>query len=524
MTQPDVSIEDQPVKASFNPDLYAWRDHLKVALDDLRVKVIEIDLDWKYYDGIHPRFWLTDTLAETFDNELAENMSENWVPKVVEAPVKRLAVMGWQAPDKNVDKNVDTMGADGEPTQTKIGQSDNSLLTTAAENVFTDNDLELEQKEIYRQVRAVGESYAFLWKDDEKEFGIDITINDARNVWWPKDAKRNDPDRVVKLWMSEEEGIWRATCYYRYAVVRLVGPKINQAKSVPELRWFAVDEKDPGGAHGFEKVPVIRFAMQRRRVGVIATVRHNQDKINKLVANKMVTAEFNAWGKTILMTEQEIEDGDLRPRPDRFLKLHPGSSEDGSVPTSIWESSPADLANYDTSIATEIDKLFTMADLPGHMQVKSTREVPSGAAYEADEGPFVEMLNDMQRMLGASWTDLMEMCDVADVKPQWENPAVRSDSDEATTVKTFVEAEVPVRLALKKYAGWTEEELTELDNQPLSAKEQSNLAMAQMISGVGPDAANAQGDPSEQDNAGSGGGSSNFGNANSGGIPPQLAK
>lgn len=470
MTQPDTPIEDQPIADTdrFDPNKYDWRRHLKVALDDLRVKVPEIDLDWKYYDGIHPRFWLTDTLHEMFDNELAENMSENWTELAVEAPVKRLAVTGWTNPD------------------------DNTVNTQAAENVFSENDLQLEQKEIYRQVRAVGESYAFLWKDEESEFGFDITINDARNVWWPKSGKRNDPDRVVKVWMSEDEGIWRATVYYRYVVVRLIGPKINQAKSVPQDRYFDIDADDPGGVHGFEKVPVIRFAMQRRRKGVIAGIRHVQDKINKLCANKMVNAEFNAWGKTILMTQQEIEDGDLKIRPDRLLKLDPGGG-DNVAPTSVWESTPDDLNNYDQSIGVEVDKLFTMAGLPGHMQVKASRAVPSGAAYEADEGPFTEMIGDMQEQFEASWIDLFEMCEI-EVKPQWKNQHIRSDSDEATTVKTFTDAKVPLRLALKKYAGWDEDELTELDEQPLSPQEQQAAAMAQMISGVSDDA--SQGDQS----------------------------
>ncbi len=494
MTQPDVPIEDQPVEGSFNPDDYDWRTHVKTALDDLRVKVPEIDLDWEYYDGRHPKFWLTDTLADMFDHELAENMSENWCEVAVEAPVKRLGVTGW------------------------VSKTKNTIQIKAAENVFKENDFELEQKELYRQVRAVGESFVFVWKDDDKEFGIDATVNDARNVWWPPNAKRNDPDRVVKIWMAEDEGIWRATVYYRYVVVRLIGPKINQAKSMPEVRWFTVDEDDPGGEHGFEKVPVVRFAMQRRRKGVIGSVRKGQDKINKLVAGKMVTAEFNAWAKTILLTQQEIEDGDLKIRPDRFLKLHPGGGED-SAPTSVWESSPSELANFDDSIGKEIDKLFTMAGLPGHMQVRSTREVPSGAAYEADEGPFTEMINDMSKMFTASWVDFLEMCDIEDVVPQWKNAHVRSDMDEATTVKTFKEAGVPITLALRKYAGWDDEEIEELEDQPLSPEEQQKAAMAQMIAGVDGDlnADPAQGNEPPTNNAGPSGRSAQP-------TPPGLGK
>src|ERR1044072_2939465 len=204
---PLAYAENEDPGTRFNPEDYAWRTHLKRALDDLRLKVAEIDLDWDYYDGIHPRFWLSDTLADMFDHELAENMSENWVPKVVEAPVKRLAVTGWTNKDNDIEDTAETLDKEtGAPIEKPAGKGSNTVHIKAAQNVFDENDMELEQKEIYRQVRAVCESFVFRWKDDEKEFGLDLSINDARNVWWPKDAKRNDPDRVIKVWMSEDEG------------------------------------------------------------------------------------------------------------------------------------------------------------------------------------------------------------------------------------------------------------------------------------------------------------------------------
>lgn len=490
----DTGKESEPLDGKrFNPNQYNWYGHLKTAIEEMRIKVPNIDVEWSYYDGNHPRIWLTDTLHDMFDDQLADNMSENWCELAVEAPVRRLNVTGWLSEMEGAESSPD----DGSKKQ-------NTVQIQAAENIFKDNDLELEQKEIYRQARAVGESFVILWKDEEKESGIDVAINDARNIWWPATGKRNDPDRVIKIWMSEDEGIWRATVYYRYVVVRLVGPKINAQKSIPDARHFVIDTDDPGGEHGFEKVPVIRFASQRRRKGIIGTVRKFQDKINKLAANKLVAAEFNAWGKTIILTTQEIDDDVLKFRPNKATILDPGGdATSGVAPTSIWESTPLELLNYDQSISTEIDKLFTAAQLPGHMQVKSTREVPSGASYDADEGPFTEMIEDMQETFGASFTDMMAMCGV-DVKPQWRNAHIRSDTDEATTVKAFVESKVPVSLALKYYAGWTEDMLNELMNAPLSAQETQQLALAEALKQPGADNEDAESGDTEPIGGGSG--------------------
>jgi SPP1 Gp6-like portal protein len=464
MTQPET----------FNLNDYAWYDHLKIALKDLETKVPELDLQWRYYDGDHPRIWMTESMRDMFDNSLAENMSENWCEPAVEAVVRRLGVDGWVAEGSSSDTEDSGLAAP-QPTE-----GNNTIHVRAAENVFSENDMELDQKELYRQVRAVGESFLFVWKDDEREFGLDWSINDARNVWWPKNTHRNDPTRVVKVWMDDDEGYWRATIYYRLAVVRLVGPKINEQQSIPQVRYFVLDPEDPGGLHGFEKVPVVRFAIQRRRKGVLSTIKHVQDKINKLVANKLVAAEFNAFGKTAILTRQMIDDDVLRFRPNMATVLDPGGGDDGA-PTSIWESTPLELLNYDQSIGTEIDKLFTLAGLPGHMQVKSTREVPSGAAYEADEGPFVEMCKDYQDAFTACWKDVLELCDI-EAEPTWKNPRIRSETEESTTVKTFKDAGMPLALALKYYAsGWDDERLRELEEAPLSPQETQSLAMSQAM-------------------------------------------
>lgn len=472
----DTGKENDPLEGrKFNPNDYNWYGHLKTAIEEMRIKVPAIDVEWAYYDGNHPRIWLTDSLAEMFDAELNENMSENWCDVATDAPVKRLSVTGW------------THEITGEKDEDTKAKSQDTVHTKAADNIFTDNDMALEQKELYRQARAVGESFAILWKDEEKESGIDISVNDARNIWWPSTGKRNDPERVIKIWMSEDEGIWRSTVYYRHVVVRLIGPKINAQKSIPDARHFIVDNDDPGGEHGFDKVPVIRFATQRRRKGIISQIRKFQDKINKLAANKMVAAEFCAWGKTVILTTQEIDDDTLKFKPNKATILDPGGdSNSGVAPTSIWESTPLELLNYDQSIGTEIDKLFTAASLPGHMQVKATREVPSGAAYEADEGPFTEMIEDLQEHFGASWVDLYAMLGI-EVKPQWRNAHIRSDADEATTVKTLVDAKMPITLALKHYAGWDEDMLLELQDAPLSAQETQQLALAQALQNPGAD-------------------------------------
>lgn len=480
----DTAPEDEPVSGSFNPNDYDWQAHLKRALEDLKLKRIEIDRDWRYYDGNHPKVWLTDSIREKLDDELITNMAENWIDVAVDAPIKRLRVEGFK------------VKLEGQPEKE---EADDPTQSNQAQNVWEDNDMELAQKDIYTAARCTGEAFVFAWKDDDKEYGIDLAINDARNVWWPKDAHRAKPTRVVKVWADEDEGIWRATCYYKYVVVRLIGPRLKDNGSpddyMPQARYFEPDPSDPGGEHEFEEVPVFRFARAKQRRSLVDQLRTIQDKINKLAAGLLVTAEFNAWRKTIIMTEQEIEDNDLKFRPNRILKLDPGGGDGGAAPTSVWESSATDLSIYSNEQDKLIDKLLTKACLPGHLKVKAEREVPSGAAYEADEGPFTEDILDMQKTYGATWVDLFQVALDIEVEAQWNNPHIKSDKDEGETVKIYKDAGVPLELALKKYAGWTTKELEELAEQPLSPAEQMQMAATQALVGGDPNVPTQPGQP-----------------------------
>lgn len=479
----DLPPEDQEPSGAFNPDEYDWPKHIKTAFDDLKVKNCEIDRAWDYYEGKHPKVWLTDAIKDKLDDQLITNMAENWTDVAVDSPVRRLMVNGF----------VDRGSADQEV-------KNNVIMSKAALNVWKDNDLRLAQKDVYTAAAVAGESFVFAWKDDTKETGLDITLKDARNVWWPEDAHRADPTRVVLVWADSEEGVWRATCYYKYVVVRLVGPKIKDSGNTdvfPQARYFVVDPIDPGGIHGFDKVPVIRFAGFTKRRSLVIRLATLQDKINKLAANLLVTAEFNAWRKMAILTEQVIDDETLKMRPNRIAVLDPGGGEGGAAATSIWEGSETDLSKYSDEQDKLIDKLFTKACLPGHMKVKSESVAPSGAAYEADEGPFTEYVSDLKDSYGESWHDMYELMLGIDIECQWRDPHVKSEFDQAQTVKMYVDAGVPMMIALKYYAGWSDEQLKELENAPLSPKEQLSMAASQALANGNGFGADPNADPNK---------------------------
>lgn len=427
----------------FNPTAYEWMDALKAALDCLPDKRTNIDHLWQMYEGTHPRVWLSKALNDMFEEMLVENLYDNWLELAVEAPLTRTRVLGWASKGESGGKDAVTM--------------------SAATNIWDDNSMDLQQVDLYRHVKVAGEGYIIAWDDPEKESGISLHVNDPREIYYPETSHGESPDYVVKVWLDGEEKRWRATIYYEVDVVRLVGPErqnIDGAEPFPGAGSFELDPDDPGGEHTFESIPVIRYSKYVKRRSSLESIIPNQHRINKLTANKIIASEYGAWKKLILLTKQDIDEDDLRVRPNRALVLDPGNTEDGNAATSIFEGSPMELANFDNSIDREIFKLFTKAYLPSHMMV-NPGSVPSGDAIEADEGPYTEMIIDSQEWLGASHEDLFNLFGI-EAEPQWRNPVVRSEESEATVVKTYVDAGVPLPQALKKYASWTPEELKEL--------------------------------------------------------------
>ncbi len=409
----------------FDPDLYPWRTDLAEAVLDLRRKTPLITLYRAYYHGDHHRWWLTDKLRQMFAG-LADDVGiENWCGLVVDQPVQRL--------------NVDALDGD-----------------QAATALFVDQDLDRDQGDLYTDVYVAGEGFLVAYQGDH---GIEIDVNDPTEISWPATRKRA-PRVATKVWPDLVERRWRATLYYAVDVVRLAGPKLGVGSYiVPEANAFLVDEDDPGGEHGFDEVPVIRFALNRAGISRLKAVRRIQDRINKLEANKMVAAEFGAFQQRWFLTTQKLDDGAVEARPDLAVVLDPGGGTD-VAPTQVGAFPATELANYDQSISAEVSKLFSVACLPRHLLVNSGTAL-SGDAIRADEGPFVQSVVDAQKSLGASWSDLFELLGF-DATPVWQDANHQDAGIELATVKTAVDAGMPLDVALKYLANWGDEQLAEL--------------------------------------------------------------
>lgn len=480
-----------------------WREILDWAADELRHKSVAIDRHRRYYKGDHPRVWLTEKLRSMFKT-MVDQMVDNWCKLVVDAPLVRTRITGWAALQKKQPATPaptppelgGPQSADPIQAADVVNNTEAAVKDTQADEfkkLWEDNDLEVDQIDLWRRVRRDGEAFTVAWKKDPVSGDPDtVTIVDSRTVAWPRadGCSRADPPYVVRLWLDDLDMQWRSTVYWDDGTVfRLVGPLDSQQgdEYVPSSNDFTFDEEDPGGDTGFDRCPVIRWAMEEEPCSVLEIVEPAQDRINKLEANKMVAAEFAAFAQRIFLTKQEMEDGDVEMRPDRAIVLDPG--EAGEHPTQVITASPTDLAIYDNAIDKEVDKLFSLAMLPRHLNAGQNVRIPSGDAAQADEGPFTEMIQQFQEVMGACATELARLFGY-EVAPIWRNPVPRPDDQKGTVVTAMKNAGVPLEMALKKYADWTDEEIDELVNKPMTMQQAlghiGNISQSAALGGLDP--------------------------------------
>lgn len=469
-------------------------EHLQEALRELRARRQLIDVAWDYHDGRHPQVWLNDTMRKVFDSKSDPNeLQDNYCGMAVNAYLGRLQVAGWALRRPVAEDAPDELVA-----AAKAAEAD-------AVAAWDDNDMELEEDDVYRAAFVAGECPVLVWPklngdgqqetDEEGRLRWDVVAKDARNVYVKAGAKRRARAWSWAVWLERDR--WRATGYYGDSdgkpaeVIRLhTAPTVNVSKNFPEkAARFLLDRDDPGGdmPETFDgKCPMVVFKLDRAGRSWLHDAIPVQDKINKLAANKMVTAEFLAFPQRYALTDQVIPPGTLRYSPGKMLQLDPGggSNEDGQAiaPTQVGEFSAADLETYDKAKAAEVDTLFTIKLLPRHLRVNPGTP-PSGDAIKADEGPHTEYVrNTCHKLFGAAWADVQQLMG-HDVVPVWEAPEVANALTEAQELDYLVRSGVPLLSALRK-VGWTPEEINAVGGElealrVVHLQEQRALALLQ---------------------------------------------
>lgn len=458
----------------FSSDVY--REHLGIGLDKIAAKRPWIDARWDYYEGRHREKVLTQKLIQVMrmTYQALSTMFTNYCSLVVNAPLSRLKVVGWKA-EKPVSE------ADPEVQPDAEGNATPDAAITEANEIWRQNDLDLEAEEIHRDALVAGESYITVWPrtdangelvtDEDGDLVYDVLRQDARNMHVEFASKRRrDIAWALKCWF--DGGLWHAVLYYPNEVVRFMGePKKQAGQNGPRgsapmdpEAWYP-DPDNPGGWHDFGVVPVVRFARTWNGHSVLDDVMPIQDRINKLTADKIVTAEFAAFPQRWVLTNEDVPAAALRAGAGTVWNIPPNSTneetgEEGK--TQVGQFPTADLGNYDKTISQEVNAFFTVGNLPRHLKV-DPGVAPTGEAIKADEAPFIAQVSGYRDLFGPAWADVFALCGIF-VAPVWKDVEVRNQLAQAQVFQAFVQGGMPAQIAAKIALDLPDEILKQLDN------------------------------------------------------------
>lgn len=449
--------------------------HLAIALHSIAAKRPGIDRRWNYYLGRHSEKALTKKFADLARQTDLSTMFSNYCALPVDAPLSRLHVEGFK------------------------GNSE------VARRVWDENDLDLEAEEVHRHALCAGESYVIVWPRLDVETGepdgqvYDVALQDARNMHVEyASRRRRDRAWAAKVWLDGDR--WRAILYYPDEIVRLQTRAGNPPGECPrDPDPFLLDELDPGAPHDFGVVPVVRFSRYFDAHSKLDDVIPIQDRINKLTADRIVAGEFGAFPQRYALTNDDPPPAALRGGPGSLWAIPPTSvsSEGGEeAKTEIGQFASTDLSNYDRTIQSEVNALFSIAQLPRHMLV-NPGVAPSAQAVLADEAPMVANVRGYRDMFSAAWEDTLALCGVK-VEIVWKDIEVHNELTTAQTLRELTTAGLPLDLAARVALDLPQEDLDRLAKLPVPPQPGAGLpGQAGQPPPVGPPP--AQGGPAGSD-------------------------
>jgi hypothetical protein len=247
-----------------------WRDLL---LARLAAQRFEIAVPEAYYNGDHPLQFATSKFREAFGSLFAA-FADNWCPIVVDAPVERLAIIGFRFGD----------GTSGDEDAWRIWQR---------------SSLDVESVIAHTEAGKCGRAYLLV---DPNDGDPRITVEHASQVVVACDpASRRRRLAALKQWWGDD-GFLYATLYLPDFIF-----KWQSADAVtdmaPEIEWVPRrDEND--GPNPFGEVPVIELqntpGLMRGGESDLKPAMPIQNAVNKLCTDMLVASEFGAFRQRVL--------------------------------------------------------------------------------------------------------------------------------------------------------------------------------------------------------------------------------
>lgn len=368
-----------------------WRKRL---LEELAKRATDVQTLERYYAGDHPLPRPPDKMqhyreAANAFGTLSKMGATNYVKLVADAPAERLRVTGF-----------------------RFGEIENLDADPVAWRIWQRNHLDADSGTGQHKAIVTGQSFVLVWPTD----GLaEVTIEhpaQAIVAYAPGSYRRRAAG--LKCWV-DDENMRRVVLYlpdkvYKWSLAVPDGNEPIVEDSAEYARWQPTTDETWPIVNPLGVVPLIEFRANPDLIpspfgggqGEFATVLSIQDRINKTIFDRLVTAEFQAF-------RQRWAVGWTPDDPNHGIQAsmsHLMSFENENV--TVGEFAQADFRGFIDAVESDVQAMAAITRTPSFYTLGSISNI-SGDALTALQSGLIAKTEAHRDNFGESWEEVLRL-------------------------------------------------------------------------------------------------------------------
>jgi hypothetical protein len=435
-----------PAPVALSPEW--WRDRLYKQLLD-RQKTLE---RWdSYYCGDHPLPWLPSQAKDEFRRILRMSRS-NYMGLVVDATAERLQIDGFRFV-LDLDQPAADLGVEADPEGTDA----------EAWRIWQANDLDAEADAGLLEAVMLGSSYTLVAPDPADPTTPLVTFeHPSQAIVEYEPGSRRRRRAGLKAWRDDWSGRLFATLFEGGWVWKW-SAAWRDGVPVEALRW---EERQPDGEqwpapNPLGEVPLVEWPNRRRMLGggvsEIADVTDAQDRINKTLADRLMTQDFGAF-------PQKWATG-----VDLDAKFHAGRNrmfQSEAVDAKFGDFTTAPIDPYSKAKVEDVKDIASRTRTPSQYLLGEMLNI-SGEAMKAAESGLVAKVQQRQRPYSEAAETTMRLAfraigddrraQATSAETVWRNPEFRTEGELVDALTKMATLGVPQEALWERWGATPQE-------------------------------------------------------------------
>jgi hypothetical protein len=423
-----------PVLTPLSPEWWIARLYKQLV-----AQIEKIDFFSDYYCGAHPLPWLAPQAREEFRRVL-KMARANYMGLVVDAAAERLQIVGYRVGDDS------------------SGDKD-------ARRIWQTNRMDQYGDLAILEALITGQSYLLVAPNPKHRTTPLIFAEHPSQVTLEYAPGSGGRERAagLKVWIDEWTSNLFATLYLPGLIYKFQAPKPPSGSTNPNPNWQprqvrgeAWPARNPLG-----EVPIYELQNNPRMltggVSELADVTDIQDRINKTLADRLITQDYGAFPqKWATAWPDEDDEGNPQPKID-VGRNRMVTSDLAETKFGQWEA--AQLDPYSAAKREDVKDIASRTRTPAQYLLGELSNV-NGETLKAAESGLISKVRQRQRGLDDGLEDAMlaarklaglPLISNAEIEVMWRNPEYRTEGELVDGLVKMAALRVPYQVLWEKW-------------------------------------------------------------------------